>query len=202
MAKVKDERRAKYGRLTVIDREGSNKDRHVSWLCQCECGENVIVLGKNLRNGDTKSCGCLMREINRKRFLTHGQARSSEYRSWSNMIQRCTNKNNNNYKDYGKRGIKVCKKWLIFENFFADMGKKPKGYTIERIDNNGNYNKENCEWIPRSEQPKNTRKCIPVTVNGIDFPTISMAACHFNIPYSRVRDRLKRGLNIKQALGL
>ena len=144
----------KFGRLTVVARIEQSEFGHLLWWCLCECGEYVIVLGYHLKNADTKSCGCLQRDIVR----THGKRYMPEYNVWSSMKDRCTNFNNVDYKNYGGRGIIFCEKWLKFENFFADMGPKPScKHTIERILNNGNYEPTNCIWATQTIQSHNMR---------------------------------------------
>ncbi len=147
-----------FGRLTVIELAGMNKHRQSIWLCKCCCGVNKIIPSHDLRQGAINSCGCLHSERAKKRGTIHGMRNSSEYSSWRNMKNRCLNSNTDRYKDYGGRGISICESWLnSFENFFADMGPKPKGYSIERINNDGNYCPENCIWADDKTQQRNRR---------------------------------------------
>lgn len=145
-----------FGRLTVLDRAGSSKNGHSIWLCLCECGVTANVLGTNLRTGHTTSCGCYNTEVVTK----HNQYGSLTYQSWKGMIQRCINPKSSKYKDYGGRGITVCSKWMeSFISFVNDMGIRPgKQFTIDRIDNDKGYYKNNCRWATRLQQNLNKRK--------------------------------------------
>lgn len=153
----------KFGRLTVIDEAGSDKHKKKLWLCICECGNQITVIGSSLLCGNTKSCGCLRKEITAERYTTHGHSKgrtiTPEFSCWSAMIKRCTNKNVKQYSDYGGRGITVCEQWLDnFQNFYDDMGDKPSlDYTIDRINVNGNYEPSNCRWATVNEQSWNKR---------------------------------------------
>lgn len=159
-----------FGRLIVTERVTTNeKSGHVKWLCECLCGNTKIINGKSLRNGDTKSCGCIRKETCSdlgklsKGSTPHNKYIDSKYKKlhwvWAAMLQRCNNENNKSYKNYGGRGITVCKEWYDFKNFWdwSLRNNYTQGLTIERIDVDGNYEPLNCTWIVKSEQSKNRR---------------------------------------------
>lgn len=151
----------RFGRLTVVSRFGSNYRRNALWTCVCDCKKTRVVVGNSLLSGNTQSCGCLNIDKMVLRFTRHGQTkgnvRTGVHASWHDMIQRTTNPNNSAWKNYGGRGIRVCTEWLEFENFYAAMGSRPKGLTLDRIDNEKGYEPENCQWTDRRTQNQNQR---------------------------------------------
>ena len=160
----------KIGRLTVL-RQAPKRKRLTEWVCLCECGNETVVTGHNLRGGTTKSCGCLQRDRAREaggKNIVHGDQGSRLYGVWLGMKSRCYNKNVHNYSNYGGRGITVCdewlhdypkfKEWAIENGYDADA---PQGQcTIDRIDVNGNYEPSNCRWADMSTQRRNQRRCL------------------------------------------
>lgn len=156
-----------FGRLTIIQCDKRSKSGNYKWLCKCSCGKDTIVSNNNLKNGHTKSCGCLNADLLRTRATKHGHCKkgkvSRTYYCWHSMIKRCTKPNNKAYKNYGGRGIKVCNKWMKFENFLKNMGECPKGMSLDRINNNGNYCKSNCRWTTYNKQNRNKRNNINIT---------------------------------------
>jgi len=197
----KDIKGHKFGRLMVLEDVGRDKREEVLWRCICECGNEMVALGGNLRSGHTQSCGCLNKEICAEAHTTHGLSKTSEYHIWLGMIQRCHNPDNHAFKWYGARGIKVCDRWRYsFENFFEDMGKKPSDkYTIDRIDNDGDYCPENCKWVTRKEQANNTRSNSRHEFNGV-VKNISGWADEYGMNYKTLYSRLERGWFLEKAL--
>lgn len=156
----------RFERLEALRVVGTDKRGEKIWECYCECGTFCNVLGSNLRAGHTKSCGCLNREKTGDRNYKHGMYGTRTYDSWSRMIQRCDNPDAAYYELYGGRGIKVCERWYDFKNFLQDMGESKEGETLDRIDNDKGYYKENCRWASRKEQARNRSTNVEITFNG------------------------------------
>ena len=180
----------KVGKLTVIKRHSNDKCGRPLWLCQCECGNTCIVSGQRLRNGTTKSCGCL-KHISHT--TTHGMSKTSLYNVWHSMKARCYSKNNASYKDYGGRGIEVCSEWLnsfeCFMEWAINNGYK-EGLSLDRKDVNSNYSPDNCRWADKYQQENNKRKTLKYTYNG---ETKSLAEwcrdlkINYNTTYQRIK---------------
>lgn len=183
----------KFERLLVISYAGKGKIS--KWLCQCDCGKTKIVQSFYLRSGKSKSCGCIRTERLIRDFSTHGKSKTPEFRIWASMKGRCSNPLNTSYHNYGGRGIKVCDRWLhSFENFLADMGKKPTHkHSIDRINNNGNYEPSNCRWATKTIQNNNRRDNLKIEFNG-EFDTIGNISRKTGIPYTTIKSRLNCGV--------
>lgn len=148
----------KYGRLTVLRRSNGMGVCPVIMLCRCDCGNETRTSASHIKNGHSKSCGCFSIENRKERAITHGKTHSRTYRIWTAMLRRCYNKNCQNYKWYGARGIRVCKEWRKdFSAFLRDMGEAPHKMEIDRINVNGNYIKSNCRWVTHQQNCQNRR---------------------------------------------
>jgi hypothetical protein len=151
----------RYGRLLVLRRGPKLSGSFACWYAQCDCGNSTLVRGRDLRSGNTTSCGCRRHELTKaiaNLRKTHGMSRSAEFRIWMHAKMRCENPKDAAYNNYGGRGIRMCDEWKnSFEAFFAYMGERPKGLELDRIDNNGDYRPGNCRWTTRSVQMKNRR---------------------------------------------
>lgn len=189
-----------YGRWTVLNFSGaysrSGTRKRTFWKCRCSCGQKRDVDGGNLRAGLSVSCGCFKIEqtklLKRKHFINgrHYNSHDKTYSCWCVLKRRCTDKNFIGYSDYGGRGITFCERWKKFENFLADMGDKPKGMTIERIDNDGDYEPLNCKWATIEEQNNNTSQCVFIEKDGLRL-TISQWAKKLGMRYLTLYGRIK-----------
>jgi hypothetical protein len=178
MRKIQDLTNQKFGRLLVIKYYGKSKDGHSIWTCKCDCGNIINVTSNSLKTKNTKSCGCLHKEIARKRkgskcnFYKHGKANTRLFNIFHGIKERCLNNSDRNYKLYGKKGIKICNEWLDKENGFINFYNWAinNGYsdnlTIDRIDVNGDYCPENCRWVDMKVQANNRTNNHLVTYNG------------------------------------
>jgi hypothetical protein len=199
----------RFGRLVVKESAGGALGGDASWLCDCDCGSSLVVRGFAMRSGNTKSCGCLKRETSRAALFKHGHSdtpgkkpASAEYQSWRGMISRCELPNHKAFPAYGARGIRVCDRWRRdFTAFLEDMGPKPsRQHSIDRIDNSGHYEPDNCRWATQKEQCRNTRRNRRVTHNG-ETLTLAEWEERTGIPQSRIWNRmLEMGWTPEEAL--
>lgn len=194
MAQVVDMTGHKVGSLTVLSRADVSGLAH--WVCRCVCGSTKIVSGSRLRQGKTISCGCIARQRLRERNFKHGNAvpgkESREYSSWVSMRSRCKNKKDPYYHRYGGRGIVVCDRWDSFAAFLSDMGPRPEGCTLDRIDPRGDYTPDNCAWATAKAQSRNKEGTRRLTILGETRPLLEWAERN-GIPKSAVEKRLKYG---------
>lgn len=194
----------KFNMLTVISLPILENSK-TRYLCKCDCGKEVKVIASQLTKGLVKSCGCLKSIMGKKmsaiNFITHGMSGCSEYKIWSSMIQRCTNINDKKYPTYGAVGVAVCERWLhSFENFYADMGKKPNGLTLDRYpDKNGNYEPSNCRWATYAQQNRNYSRNVNIEINGIE-KCLKDWCNIYGKNYSAVNSRRRKGMSPINAL--
>jgi len=194
----------KYGRLTVLEMAPRVKGKGVEWVCRCDCGKEAVVLSNSLRRGNTKSCGCLFTEMLVKRNTKHGHARRDNktrlYGIWVRMRQRCSDSNSSDYERYGGRGIKVCDEWNDFGNFhdWAHANGYKKHLTIERINNDGDYEPTNCKWVAPEKQARNKRNNRFIEFRG-QKKTLAEWSEITGIDSSLLRYRLKRW-SVEEAL--
>lgn len=182
----------KYGKLSVIKPVGKNKHGKVLWLCKCECGNETITSSNSLRRGHTISCGCAHLEKIAKGNPKHGLTNAKLYPVWVMMKDRCMNSNNKEYKNYGGRGVTVCNEWKNnFQAFYdwAMTNGYVEGLSIDRIDNNGNYEPSNCRWATRREQQLNTTRNKRITYNG-KTQTLTEWSEELNVRFNKLWERL------------
>jgi hypothetical protein len=191
-----------FGRWTLVQNvppAAGSKTRR--WLCRCACGTERAVLYTTLTSGSSVSCGCYHREVVARMKTTHGLSRRPEFNQWNHMRQRCGNPSDDRFSDYGGRGITVCERWLnSFEHFLADMGPRPSPkHSIDRIDNNGNYEPGNCRWATHLEQAQNTRTVLLVSALGLTL-SVREWARRAGIHPSTLAYRIRSGWPIEAAV--
>lgn len=190
-----------FGRLTALEEVAAG-----DWLCQCTCGNKVVVRWYRLLSGNNKSCGCLKRSVLGDHTRRHGRANSRitgysdrAYGVWQAMKDRCNNPNRKDYHRYGGRGIGVCERWLSFENFLADMGEPPEGKTLDRLDNDKGYSPDNCAWRSRKEQVHNSTRIKHITIGDVTKPLSTWLAL-YGTSRNQYYSRLRKGYSEIQAL--
>lgn len=181
----------RFGRWKVI-KFAAMRGHRAFWLCRCKCGTEREVVSATLRNGQSKSCGCFLREVAGRHLRTHGKSGTPEYRVWKNLMTRCYNQNCRSYARYGGRGIQVCKRWRhSFPAFLNDMGLRPSPkHQIERKHNDGNYEPSNCRWATDAEQRCNKRTNMILEHDGLRL-TAKEWAKRTGIPYSTINQRIR-----------
>lgn len=202
MSAVIDLTGKRFGRLSVTSFAHANPPRRQAyWNALCDCGERVVVHGSRLRLGHTKSCGCRVRDAGAERLFVHGEYGSAEYRTWRGMLNRCHNTREPGFANYGGRGIVVCHRWRdSFKNFLADMGRKPSTrHSIDRIDNDGNYEPDNCRWATAKEQSRNQSTNRFLTYGGETMPVAAWAE-RVGVKASTISRRLALGWTVDRTL--
>ena len=177
----------RFGRYVVQEYVANNQ-----WRCRCDCGVSKLVPSVELRSGRRKSCGCLRKEVAAESRTSHGYSGTPTYETWLKMRSRCANPTTSQYKHYGGRGITVCKRWDSFENFLSDMGERPIGKTLDRIDVDGDYEPTNCRWATQSEQMNNTHRSVKY-----QGKPLTEWSDETGIPYAKLSYRFRRYGNLR-----
>ena len=191
-----------YGRLKVLHESSDRLWGRVTWACVCECGSAILAITSSLRGGNTRSCGCLQKDAIRahgKPPTTHGMSNTPTYKSWKSMMDRCYLKTHESFPSYGGVGVRVVRRWHTFAGFFADMGIRPKGKTLDRIRNDAGYGPRNCRWATRREQANNRRCNVILTYKG-KSGTIAQWARGVGLNPDTLGQRIKRGWSVERAL--
>lgn len=206
MCVLKDLVGKRFGRLVVKERLANKRlpsgKTQIMRLCKCDCGKKHSVSGENLKSGNVKSCGCYAKEISSKVHKKHGLSQTRIFEVWHGIKQRCLNKKDKHYKDYGGRGIIICNYWKNnFINFYkwAMRNGYKEGLTIDRINNNGNYEPANCRWVTLTDQANNRRSNVMVTYNS-ETLTLTQMARKYNVNFHMLRNRLRNKIDIETAL--
>jgi hypothetical protein len=201
-APLPDKTGQKFGMLTVLSL-GENIGPHRAWNCRCDCGNEKLIRDFWLTSGQYKSCGCNQYSGLQHKFpKKHGKSQSRVYSIWRGMVRRCTDPDQNGFQNYGGRGIKVCERWMTFENFYADMGDPPTEFhTLERLNNDGNYEPENCIWSTRSRSARNRRITTRINVEGKSVALEDIADA-VGVSSKVLRYHLSKGRTIAQAVAI
>lgn len=198
--RAKDLAGRSFGKWTVVRRDEAKR---FNWICRCECGVTKSVYSYNMLSGYSQSCGCSsLDNMKQRKGWKHGMAGTREHGVWSRMIRRCHDEKCSDYQYYGGRGISVCERWRgSFLAFMTDMGPRPIGKTLERIDNDGPYSPENCRWASMAEQGLNTRRNRVVSAFGRTM-TLKETAEAYQIDYMVLFCRIRRGWPVEMAITL
>jgi hypothetical protein len=197
--KLKDRIGKKFNRLLVLEAKLVGPAKYLA-LVRCDCGVEKVLDGNSVFRGHSKSCGCLGKESLLKRNHRHGMRHTRTYRIWLNMKNRCLNPRTACYIDYGGRGISICSEWSnSFMEFYKDMGECPPGFSIDRINNDGNYDKQNCRWADKYTQGNNTRRNTFLTVDGIT-KTVSQWSRHSGLTVNTILSRIRYGWTHKDCV--
>lgn len=194
----------RFGRWTVLSRAKDYRPGIPAWLCRCDCGKEGVVRAGNLKAGESRSCGCLNRDIHAAvciaRNRTHGLSKTPTYRTWQAVVDRCCTKSSSTYAKYGAKGVTICDRWRNdFTAFLADMGERPKGLTIDRIDNAKGYEPGNCRWATMRTQQNNRTNNSRIVHNGMDL-TVTQWAHALGLDRHTIYRRLKMGMSAADAL--
>lgn len=203
--KIKNRAGQRYGRLTVLRLDHVRLDnfgkKQPYWLCQCDCGSTVAVFGTSLQSGNTSSCGCFCRDRIREIRRTHGHSGNDPtYATWRGMKDRCNNPKHSAYRRYGGKGVKVCERWNDFPAFLADMGERPKGKTLDRIDPSGDYCPENCRWATPKEQAANLPHAKRITGANGELVSGAEFARQHGVKVDDFHYRLRKGMSPLEAV--
>jgi hypothetical protein len=191
----------RFGRLVVREYVASNKHGQPQWRCVCDCGGQRVVLANALRSGLTVSCGCRRQETLTAGRLRHGLSGHSAYKTWKAMISRCYDEADKDYSGYGGRGVLVCDRWLELESFIADVGEKPRGQSLERMDNSKGYSPENCRWATPREQGANKRNNNILKIGGVEIHLADVAR-KFGLTETTIARRLAAGMTGDQIVSV
>lgn len=200
MTKALEIKGQRHGRLVAVEKTAKKRGSNFYWRWRCDCGSEIDRVPNDVRSGRIVSCGCYRSEEQSKRVRTHGLSGSETYKIWQTMIQRCENPNEDRFERYGGRGIEVCERWKVFENFISDMGLKPSiNMQIDRIDNDGHYEPDNCRWATPKQNVNNRSVTRYLTV---DEETMSLSdwSERTGIKRQTIVTRLRRGWTVKEAL--
>lgn len=197
--KIDDLSGKRFGKLLVVELAAKlPNNSNVRWSCICDCGEIKTVFASGLRGGTTTSCGCFRSESLTVSNTKHGLSKTTEYRIWYGMHRRCYDSSHESYNSYGGRGINVCPEWMDFETFLLDMRTRPEDKTLDRLNNDIGYSKENCRWATVLEQANNKRKSIYHTVDGITKTQADWAR-DIGITRAAMSQRIKSGMPVSDA---